>query len=149
MIKTIEIDTSKEKASCIIKWLKDEIEKDKRLASNTLYPSQRMFYKLNWRTRMKKGNEDEETSIAEDMAAIKKLITPETNNMGRVKEELVSEVPCVYCDNLFDKRLEDAGYTACPTCQRAVSKSVSKLLELIPASTYLATKFTGANNEDK
>ena len=83
----------------------------------------------------------EETSIAEDMAAIKKLITPETNNMG--------EVPCVYCDNLFDKRLEDAGYTACPTCQRAVSKSVSKLLELIPASTYLATKFTGANNEDK
>jgi len=44
MIKTIEIDTSKEKASYIIKWLKDEIEKDKRLASNTLYPSQRMFY---------------------------------------------------------------------------------------------------------
>jgi len=91
----------------------------------------------------------EETSIAEDMAAIKKLITPETNNMGRVKEELVSEVPCVYCDNLFDKRLEDAGYTACPTCQRAVTKSVSKLLVSIPVSTYLATEYTGANNEDK
>ena len=44
MIKTIEIDTSEERASYIIKWLKDEIEKDKRLASNTLYPSQRMFY---------------------------------------------------------------------------------------------------------
>jgi hypothetical protein len=90
-----------------------------------------------------------ETSIAEDMAAIKKLITPETNNMGRVKEGLVSEVPCVYCDNLFDKRLEDAGYTACPTCQRAVTKSVSKLLVSIPVSTYLATEYTGANNGDK
>jgi len=87
-----------------------------------------------------------ETSITEDMAAIKKLITPKDKRMDRPK--LVSEVPCVYCRNLFDKRLEDAGYTACPTCQRSVSESVSKLLELIPVPTYLATKYKGTNNED-
>ena len=44
MIKKIEIDTSQEKANYIITWLKQEIEKDKRLSSNTLYPSERMFY---------------------------------------------------------------------------------------------------------
>lgn len=48
--------------------------------------------------------------------------------MSKVKSELLSESPCIYCDNLFDKALEDAGYTACPTCQQALSNAVIKLV---------------------
>ena len=44
--------------------------------------------------------------------------------MGRVKSELLSEAACIYCEKLFDKRFEEAGYSACPTCQQAVSKAV-------------------------
>jgi len=49
--------------------------------------------------------------------------------MSKVKQELVSEKPCVYCDNLFARNLEEAGYNSCPSCQTVVNKQVHKLFQ--------------------
>ena len=43
--------------------------------------------------------------------------------MARVKA-LLSEVPCWYCDTLYDKRREDAGYSTCEMCEQAINKGV-------------------------
>ena len=48
--------------------------------------------------------------------------------MSKVKQELVSEKPCKYCDNLFAQELEAAGYTVCPPCQQVVTQAVDKLI---------------------
>jgi uncharacterized paraquat-inducible protein A len=48
--------------------------------------------------------------------------------MSKVKQELVSKKPCLYCDNLFAQELEEAGYTVCPRCQQVVTQAVDKLL---------------------
>tara|TARA_R100001244_G_scaffold10085_1_gene12182 strand:- start:204 stop:584 length:381 start_codon:yes stop_codon:yes gene_type:complete len=47
--------------------------------------------------------------------------------MARVKA-LLSEAPCWYCDTLYGKRREDAGYSTCEVCEQGVIMTKSKRL---------------------
>jgi len=42
--------------------------------------------------------------------------------MGKVKQHLTSEKPCVHCDALFPKERERLGYDTCLTCGEAEAK---------------------------
>ena len=51
------------------------------------------------------------------------MIPTGTVDMARVKAVL-SEAPCWYCDTLYGKRREDAGYSTCEVCEQATNKGV-------------------------
>jgi hypothetical protein len=50
--------------------------------------------------------------------------------MGKVKQHLTSERPCVHCDALFPKERERLGYDTCLTCGETQARQ--KLHTVVP-----------------
>ena len=52
-------------------------------------------------------------------------------------KKLLSEAPCLRCDNLFDRKREVQGYSICPECADSVARNIKKLNTHDPYDMYV------------
>ena len=71
--------------------------------------------------------------------------------MGKVKQHLVSEKPCVRCDALFPRERERLGYDTCTECGEAVARQRKHTVVPLHKSNYMVVTdqadLRGINNK--
>lgn len=71
--------------------------------------------------------------------------------MGKIKQHLTSEKPCVHCDALFPKERERLGYDTCLTCGEAEAKQRRHTVVPMHKSNYTVisnrAELLGINNK--
>lgn len=71
--------------------------------------------------------------------------------MGKVKQHLTSEKPCVHCDALFPKERERLGYDTCLTCGEAEASQRRHTVVPMHKSNYTVisnrAELLGINNK--
>jgi len=73
------------------------------------------------------------------------------SSMGKVKQHLTSEKPCVHCDALFPKERERLGYDTCLTCGEAEANQRRHTVVPMHKSNYTVisnrAELLGINNK--
>lgn len=73
------------------------------------------------------------------------------SSMGKIKQHLTSEKPCVHCDALFPKERERLGYDTCLTCGEAEAKQRLHTVVPMHKSNYTVisnrAELLGINNK--
>ena len=71
--------------------------------------------------------------------------------MGKIKQHLTSEKPCVHCDALFPKERERLGYDTCLTCGETEAKQRRHTVVPMHKSNYTVisnrAELLGINNK--
>ena len=71
--------------------------------------------------------------------------------MGKVKQHLVSEKPCVRCDALFPRERERLGYDTCTECGEVLARQRKHTVVPLHKSNYMVVTdqadLRGINNK--